>query len=141
MPTIILPVTLTIAAAAALINFWLGLRVGNVRRAERISVGDGGSERLTRRMRAQLNFAEYVPILVILIGLVELALGTSPVLWGVGATLVVARILHAFGMDGWGFGRIAGTILTLLLLLGLAGWAVAIPYLAPAPTATVTTAS
>lgn len=131
--TIMLPVTLTVTAAAAILNFWLGMRIGNVRRAERISIGDGGNEKLSRRMRAQLNFAEYVPILLILIGLIELAQGTSPALWIVGAVLILGRVLHMFGMDGWMPGRIVGTLVTMLLLLGLAGWAVAIPYLTFAP--------
>ena len=47
----ILQTTLCLAAAAALINFWLGFRIGQVRGATKISVGDGGNEQLLRRMR------------------------------------------------------------------------------------------
>ena len=36
----ILPITLTIAGAAALINIWLMIRVGQVRTSEEVSVGD-----------------------------------------------------------------------------------------------------
>ena len=39
----ILPTTLTMAAAAALINLWLGMRVGNLRHALNINIGDGGN--------------------------------------------------------------------------------------------------
>jgi uncharacterized protein len=133
----ILPVALTTAAGAAVINFWLGLRIGRMRLAEKIFVGDGGNPRLLARMRAQLNFAEYVPLVLILIGLVELAAGTSFWLWVVGAVFLLGRVLHAFGMDGWGLGRRIGIAVTILTMLGLAGYGV---YLgagaAPTPVAT-----
>lgn len=126
---IILPVALAATAACALINLWLAFRVGMVRRSEKISIGDGGNERLTARMRAQLNFAEYAPIVLILIALIELASETTEWLWGVAALFVIARILHAFGMDGWRPGRAIGIGLTFLILAGLALYAASIPFL------------
>ncbi|MCP3730389.1 MAPEG family protein [Sphingomonas sp. MG17] len=129
MDAIILPVALATAAACALINFWLAIRVGKVRMSEKISIGDGGNERLTARMRAQLNFAEYAPFVLILIGLIELAVGTQWWLWATAGLFVVARILHPFGMDGvWKPGRSIGIALTFLILIGLAGVAATIPY-------------
>jgi len=129
MDAIILPVALATTAACALLNLWLAFRVGILRRSEKISIGDGGNERLTARMRAQLNFAEYAPIVLILIALIELAMGTVEWLWVVAALFVVARILHAFGMDGWKPGRAIGIVLTFLVLAGLALYAASIPYL------------
>lgn len=129
MDAIILPVALATTAACALINLWLALRVGLVRRAEKISVGDGGSPKLTARMRAQLNFAEYAPLVLILIALIELAVGTVDWLWAVAAVFVVARILHPFGMDGWRPGRAIGILLTFVVLGGLALYAASIPFL------------
>ncbi len=41
----ILPITLTIAGAAALLNLWLGYRVGQMRQAYKVSIGDGGLSR------------------------------------------------------------------------------------------------
>jgi uncharacterized membrane protein YecN with MAPEG domain len=132
----ILPITQTIAGAAALLNIWLAIRVGNVRQSQKVFVGDGGNDALIGRMRAQANFVEYTPFVLILLGLVELARGTNVWLWIVGVIYVVARILHAFGMDvsysratqqrlrGIGIG------LTLATLLGLAVYALVIPYLA-----------
>jgi uncharacterized protein len=116
---IILPIALTAAAAAALINFWLGFRVGQVRTREKVSVGDGGNEAVIRRMRAHANFVEYAPFVVILIALIELATGTSTWLWIVMALFMIGRILHAFGMDGWLPGRMIGTIVTMLTMVGL----------------------
>lgn len=129
MDAIILPVALATTATCALLNFWLAVRVGLVRRAEKISIGDGGNERLIARMRAQLNFAEYAPFVLILIGLIELAVGTQWWLWATAALFVVARILHPIGMDGvWRPGRAIGIALTFLILIGLAGVAATIPY-------------
>jgi uncharacterized protein len=120
----ILPISLTAAAAAALINLWLGIRIGQVRTAEKISIGDGGNERLIRRMRAQANFVEFTPFFLVLVVLIELATGTSMVLWAVMALYMVARIAHAFGMDGNGRARGFGILVTMVTLLGLAGYAV-----------------
>lgn len=134
----ILPVTLTIAAAAALLNIWLALRVGRVRVAEKVSLGDGGNLRMLARMRAHSNYAEYTPFFLILMALVELARGTSPWLWAIGMVYMVARILHAFGMDAARPGKLRqiGIAGTLLALLALAIWALVIPYLSYQPVVT-----
>lgn len=128
----ILPITLTIAGAAALINIWLMIRVGQVRTSEKVSVGDGGNDKVIRRMRAHANFGESLPIVLILIAAIELAGGSSTWLWIVGGVYLLGRIAHGVGMDGGklGKGRMVGTILTLLIMLGLGGYAIAIPYFA-----------
>lgn len=128
----LLPITLTIAAAATLLNLWLAMRVGRARHASKVSIGDGGDPVLTARMRAQANFVEYTPFFLILLGLIELARGSATWLWGVAIVYIVARILHAFGMDRPSPSplRMIGILVTFLVLLGLAGYAIAIPYLA-----------
>ncbi|NIJ21247.1 hypothetical protein FHS95_002950 [Sphingomonas naasensis] len=123
-----LPIALVTAGAAALLNFWLGLRVSRLRISEKILVGDGGNPRMIARMRAHLNFAEYAPLVLILIALIELARGTQAWLWGVAALFIISRILHAFGMDGWRLGRMIGIAITMLTMLGLAGYAVYLGY-------------
>lgn len=132
----ILPIALTLAGAAALLNLWLGFRVGRIRTAARISIGDGGHPQLTARMRAHANFVEYTPFVLILVGLIEYAQGTSLWLWAVAALYIVARVLHAFGMDGVTKARMFGTIITMATLLGLGLFAIAIPYLTAQPTVT-----
>ena len=126
---IILPVALAATGASAIINIWLGMRIGRIRVAEKISVGDGGSPRLTARMRAHLNFAEYTPIVLILIALIELAEGPQLWLWIVAALYVLGRILHPFGMDGWQPGRRIGIAVTMLTMLGLGIYAALLPWL------------
>jgi uncharacterized membrane protein YecN with MAPEG domain len=115
-------VTLAAAAAAAILNIWLSIRVGAVRRALGITVGDGGKEALSRRMRAQANFVENTPFVLVLILAIELAGAGEGWLAYVAALYFLARILHAYGMDGGNmqWGRMVGTIATLSVLLGLA---------------------
>jgi uncharacterized membrane protein YecN with MAPEG domain len=117
-----LTVTLAAAAAAAVLNIWLSIRIGAVRRALSISVGDGGNESLERRMRAQANFVENTPFVLVLIAAIELAGAGGGWLAYVAAAYFVGRVLHGFGMDGgnWSWGRMVGTLVTMLVLLGLA---------------------
>lgn len=126
----ILPVTLTIAAAATVMNLWLAFRIVPTRVKENVLHGDDGNALLAQRMRAQANFVEYAPFILILMGLIELAGGGQFWLWGIGFVFVVARIAHAIGMDrtssnAW---RAAGALLTWAVMALLAGWAVALAY-------------
>lgn len=118
----ILPTTLAMAAAAALINIWLAMRCGRVRGKESISIGTGGSELMERRMRAQLNFVENTPWVLALVALLELAGKGGQWLAIVAAVYMLGRIAHALGMDPDGFakGRMIGTLITMLSQLGLA---------------------
>ncbi|EGD58980.1 membrane-associated proteins in eicosanoid and glutathione metabolism (MAPEG) [Novosphingobium nitrogenifigens DSM 19370] len=123
-----LPITLTAAAAAAFINLWLTLRVGMVRTTRKISIGDGGDEELIRRMRAQANFIENTPIVLILIAAIEASRPASGWLAGVALVYTLGRVAHGIGMDGGPLkgGRPLGTLITMATLLGLAVWAVTI---------------
>lgn len=114
---IVLPATLATAAACGLISLWLAIRIGQVRRVTGVWTGDGGDARVIARMRAQSNFVEYAPFVLILLALLELAKGPSPFAWAYGAAFVAARLFHPFGMDGWKLGRQIGAILTMLVLL------------------------
>ncbi len=116
-----LPVTLCTAAAAALVAIWLMIRVGQVRNAAKIFVGDGGDEKVIRRMRAHANFVESAPFVLILIGAIELAGKGQPWLAYVAGLYILGRVAHAFGMEGDPFGklRFIGTVVTLLTLIGL----------------------
>ena len=128
-----LPITLTIAGAAALLNLWLGARVSQLRIRDKVSIGDGGNQAVAARMRAHANFVEYAPFFLILLGLVELARGPQTWLWGIGILFVLGRLMHPFGMDRPAPNplRMGGTILTWLTLIGLAIYALAIPYMEP----------
>ncbi|SHN52642.1 MAPEG family protein [Erythrobacter sanguineus] len=118
----VLPVTLAAAAAAAILNIWLSIRIGAVRTALGISVGDGGNENLQRRMRAQLNYVENTAFVLVLIGALELAGRGSWWLAYVAAAYFIGRVAHGFGMDGGNLkvGRMIGTLTTMLVQVGLA---------------------
>lgn len=128
----ILPITLTIAGAAALINIWLGWRVGQVRMAHKVAMGDGGNPAVVARMRAHANFVEYTPFVLILLGLIELAAGTNLWLWAVGSLYLLARVAHGFGMDvqppARSRARGVGVLVTMLVLLGLGAYAILIAH-------------
>ncbi|NBO21638.1 MAG: MAPEG family protein [Rhodobacteraceae bacterium] len=121
-----LPITLGAVAAAALINIWLSIRCGQVRTAEKVSVGDGGSDKLIRRMRAHSNFNENAPIVLIMIAALEFAHPASTALAAVAGVFMLGRVAHGLGMEGgsFGMGRMIGTLITLLTQLGLAIWAI-----------------
>ncbi len=124
----LLPVTLCAAAAAGVLAIWLMIRVGQVRNSEGVSVGDGGNDKVIRRMRAHANFVETMPFALALIAAIEIAGKGSVWLPYVAGLFVLGRIAHAFGMDenGFGKGRLIGTMITLLTFLGLAAVAVLI---------------
>src|SRR5215210_950576 len=116
------PVTLIAAAAAVLLNFWLGWRIAAHRKQYKVSVGDGGHEPLLRRMRAQANFIEQAPFVLILIGGLELSGANRWALGGIAALFVLARIAHAIGMEGgerqrWRMYGMMGTMLTNVALV------------------------
>lgn len=126
-------ITLVLAAACAVLNIWLAMRVGRVRGQEKVPIGDGGNDRVIRRMRAHANFAENAWMVVALVLVIELSVGASPWLWGAAALFVAGRVAHGIGMDGWYPGRSAGTVITFVLQLALAVWAVALPLSQPHP--------
>lgn len=118
----VLPVTLCLVAAAALINLWLVMRIGRLRASEKIAVGDGGNQRLICGMRAQANFVENVPLVLLLIAAIELAGRGGTWLAVVGALFMLSRIAHPLGMDRPAPNalRAGGTTVTMLVQLGLA---------------------
>lgn len=124
----ILPITLCTAAAAAAINIWLSIRIGMIRGAKKISIGDGGDPDLICRMRAQANFIENTPIVLIMAAAIELARSGNPCLMGAAAIYTLGRVAHGIGMDGGplGFLRGVGTLTTMLTQLALGVWAVSI---------------
>jgi len=97
----------------------LSARVVNLRRRG-IIFGDNGDVAVIRVVRAQGNFAEYVPLALLLMGFLEVSRYSIYLLHGLGLTLLIARLLHGFALSfGWQirFGRVAGAALTFVVLL------------------------
>ncbi len=107
------------AGILALLYFALSYRVVQMRGRGQPSLGDGGDLALLRRIRGHANFAEYVPLILLMIGLLELGGFPAYLLHALGTTLVVARVLHGYALsytDSFKFGRFWGTALTFILL-------------------------
>jgi uncharacterized membrane protein YecN with MAPEG domain len=128
--SMILPVTLTIAGAAAIVNLWLAVRVAGIRVKGKVLIGDGGNTALITRMRAHSNYVEYAPFVLILMGLIEYSGGSPNWLWGLGIAFIAGRVLHPFGMDKGtpNLLRASGILITFAVMIGLAGWAISVPY-------------
>ncbi len=92
-------ITSIIAAVLTIIFIKLSFAVIGLRRKNKVGLGSGGNEDLERAIRAQGNFAEYVPFGIILIACLELN-GTP--WWLVvipGITLIIGRLIHAKGIN------------------------------------------
>jgi hypothetical protein len=117
-----LTITAIYASLAGLLLLVLSFRVVRSRRKLSVGLGDGGQESLLRAQRAQANFTEYVPIALILLAVAESQVLTGWLLHTAGAVLLLARLLHAWGLNqssGRSFGRYWGTLLTWMVILAL----------------------
>ena len=76
----------------------LSLQISLRRAGLKTAFGDADDETLRRRIRAHGNFVEYVPVGLIALGLVEWNDGPPLFVWGLGVALLLARLLHAYGM-------------------------------------------
>lgn len=110
-------------ALGALLLLALALRISLVRRSARVGIGDGGNHELVKRIRAHANAAEYLPVALLLLLLLDL--GQTPPLWlhVFGVVLIVGRVLHAIGLSrtsGPSAGRFLGIVLTWGVMLVMA---------------------
>lgn len=120
----LLSVTPIYIAILGLLFIPLTLRVGLYRLRNRIDIGDGNDDTLLRRIRCQANFVETVPLAVALLLVMELMGAGSTWLHALGATLVIARILHFLGLSGIGpfQARVLGMVGTFMVYLVGSGW-------------------
>lgn len=108
------------AAILALMFVGLSVRTLSMRRRLKIAIGDAGNPTMLRAMRVHSNFAEYVPLGLLLI-LLAAGSGAHPMLVHfLGITLLVGRVSHAFGVsqsrENYKF-RVAGMALTFTSLI------------------------
>ena len=112
-------VTALYAAIIGLLAVILTVNVIRNRVVLKIDSGDGGNAKMGMVIRAHANFAQHAPLALLLIGIAE-AIGTGKtVIHVLGAALVLARLLSAWGLssvEGPSFGRQAGAGLTVLVL-------------------------
>ena len=112
-------VTALYGAILGLLAVVLTINVIRNRVGLKINDGDGGSAPMRMAIRAHANFAQHAPLALLLIGFAE-TMGTSKIIIHVlGAVLVLARLLSAWGLssaEGPTFGRQSGAGLTILVL-------------------------
>ncbi len=118
------------AGILALMYVGLSIYVIRFRLKYQVSIGDGGHEPLHKAMRAHGNFAEFVPLPLILMLILEMnsfnPFEEAPLyLHGLGILLVMGRLVHVFGVLGENpillarqFGMMA-TFLTLIIAAAL----------------------
>ena len=108
------------ASILALMFVGLSVRTLGMRRRLKIAIGDAGNPVMLRAMRVHSNFAEYVPLGLLLI-LLAAGSGAHPMLVHfLGLTLLAGRISHAYGVsqsrENFRF-RVAGMALTFTSLI------------------------
>lgn len=124
-------ITLVTAGFCGLLFFVLSFRVVQLRQAHKVLLGDGGNDSLLSRIRAHANFAEYVPIILVLMGAIEVSIGRgNETLAATGILLFLLRISHAIGMAKRTSNpfRVAGAAGTWIVLIGLSIWAIILAY-------------
>jgi uncharacterized membrane protein YecN with MAPEG domain len=92
-------ITSIIASVLTIIFVKLSFAVIGLRRKNKIGLGSGGHDDLERAIRAQGNFAEYVPFGIILIACLELNGAPWFLVALPGAALIIGRLIHAVGIN------------------------------------------
>jgi uncharacterized membrane protein YecN with MAPEG domain len=124
MDAITVPITALYAGLLALLMLVLARNVIRGRYRAKVGLFDGGDEQLGRAIRIHGNFIEYVPIALILMGLVEI--NGAPAAWALhawGAVIIASRLVHAYGLAGSSMaskGRTIGTAITWFAITTLA---------------------
>lgn len=114
------PVSSIYIGINALIMLALALLVVRTRVLTKTDLGDGGNPLMLRAIRAHANNVEYVPMALLLLAVAEMSYAPVWLLHVLGLALTGGRIAHAAGLyqtSGASAGRLAGTILTWLVLL------------------------
>jgi uncharacterized membrane protein YecN with MAPEG domain len=121
-------ITLFYAGLCTLLVVFLALRVVQWRFTRKIGLGHGEDRQLERRIRVHANAVENLPLALILLGGMELNGYDDRIIHAFGITLLASRIAHAWGLShssGTSRGRFLGTLFTFLLMLAMAGFAIA----------------
>ena len=91
-------ITAFYASILALVLVGLSAWVIAGRGSKDTMLGDGGDASMAKRIRAQGNFIEYVPLALVIIALLEGSGAGNGLVRTLLIVLVIARILHPFGM-------------------------------------------
>lgn len=92
------PITAPVAVALTVLSIILSVRVSIKRGETQIALGDGGNLALLERIRQYANLAENAPLALIILGLAEAQSVPTPWLYASAAILLLARLIHPFGI-------------------------------------------
>jgi uncharacterized membrane protein YecN with MAPEG domain len=92
-------VTSIITSLLTILFIKLSFAVIGLRRKNKVGLGNGGHADLERAIRAQGNFAEYVPFGIILLACLELNRAPWWLVAIPGAALIIGRLIHAVGIN------------------------------------------
>lgn len=124
MPLDTLLITPLYAAIIALLFVALSVRTLRLRHRFRVAIGSGDNRVLERAARAHANFAEYVPLALVLIFFLEIQTGNTLLVHILCAALVIGRLSHAYGVsqtkENFRF-RVFGMAMTFTVILSSAG--------------------
>jgi len=113
------------ASVLAILFVALSVRTLRMRHRLKIAVGDAGNQALLRAIRVHSNFAEYVPLSLLLISFVEMSGASALLVHFLGLCLLVGRAVHAYGVsrlnENYAF-RVAGMAMTFTTLMGASGY-------------------
>lgn len=70
-----------------------------LRRKNKIALGDGGNRQLLRAIRVHSNFAEYVPLALLLLYMAETNGAPLYLMHFMGIFLLIGRVSHAWGVS------------------------------------------
>ena len=88
----------TYAAILVLIFVVLSVRVIQMRASAKIGIGHGNNPVMERRIRVHGNFAEYVPLALLLLLCMELQSQSRILIHVLCIALIAARVVHAIGV-------------------------------------------
>lgn len=103
--------------------FYFALSINVIRNRFRFkqSLGAGNETKMEKAVRVHGNFSEYAPLVLLMMGFLELGKESSTTLHIIGGCLLAGRILHAIGLgfiEGTSPFRSIGMVLTFTAMVG-----------------------
>lgn len=108
------------SAILAILFVLLSFNVIRARRLHKVGIGTGRNKSVERAMRVHANFAEYVPLSLLLLAFLELNKANHYFLVALCLILTAGRLCHAFGVsqenEKFAY-RVTGMMMTFTVLL------------------------
>lgn len=128
-----LPVTAFVAAMCALLLLFTAVDTVRHRMRVRSAFGDVGDQRLISASRSHGNLAEHAPIVILMLGFLEMSRAWHIGLMAIGAFFLFVRVMHIWGLYLPLNGKapmprqigVIGTWATMLMLVAWTLWMLA----------------